>query len=96
MTLKLKNMGKHTAKIFSFIIGYIPDQYNTQQMSDKAILKNVGTLKSVPDCYKNQQMCDKAVDNYPYALKFVPECYKTEKWEKAVDAYLSTIEYVPY
>ena len=63
-------------------------------MCDKAILKNVGTLKSVPDCYKNQQMCDKAVDNYPYALKFVPECYKTQKWEKAVNTYLSAIEYV--
>ena len=39
-------------------------------------------------------MCHKAVGNYSYALKFVPECYKTQKWEKAVDTYLSAIEYV--
>ena len=28
------------------------DRYETQQMCDKAILENNGTLKSVPDCYK--------------------------------------------
>ena len=46
----------------------------TQQICDKAILENGGTLKSVPDCYKNQEMCNKAVDNYPHVLEFVPKC----------------------
>ena len=27
-----------------------PDQYKTQQMCDKVILENSGTLESVPDC----------------------------------------------
>ena len=31
-------------------IRYVPDQYKIQQMCDKAILENGGTLKSVPDC----------------------------------------------
>ena len=55
------------------------DRYKTQQMCHKAILENVGTLRSVPDCYKNQEMCKKAIDNYAHALGFVRECYKTQK-----------------
>ena len=43
-------------------------------MSDKAILENGGTLKSVPYCYKNQEMYNKAVKDYPHPLEFVPEC----------------------
>ena len=60
-------------KILSFLIRYVPDKYRTQQMWDKAILENSGTLKSVPDCYKNQEMCNKEVDDYPHTLEFVPE-----------------------
>ena len=55
------------------LLRYVLDQYWTQQMYDKAILENGGTLKSVPDCYKNQETYNKAVDNYPHALEFVPE-----------------------
>ena len=40
---------------------YVPDKYKTQQMCDKAILKNAGTSKYVPNCCKNQEMCYKAV-----------------------------------
>ena len=58
---------------------FIPDQYKTQKMCDKAILQNGGTLKSVPNCYKNQEMCNKAFHNYPHALEFVPECFMTQK-----------------
>ena len=65
-------MSKHALKNLPFVIRYVPDQYKTQQMCDKAILENGGTLKSVLDCYKNQQMCDKSVENYFHALEFVP------------------------
>ena len=41
----------------------------TQQICDKGILENDGTLK----------LCNKAVDNYRYALESVPECYKTQE-----------------
>ena len=46
-------------------------------MSDKAVLENGGTLKSVPDCYKNQEISNKAANNYLNALEFASECYKT-------------------
>ena len=34
-----------------FVIRYVPDQYKTQEMCNKAILE-IGTLQSVPDSYK--------------------------------------------
>ena len=33
---------------------YVPGQYKSQQMCDKAFIENGGTLGSFPDCYKNQ------------------------------------------
>ena len=38
--------------------------YETDQMCDKGILENGGTLRFFPDCYNNQKMCCKAVNNY--------------------------------
>ena len=79
-----------------YLLRYVPYQYKTQQMCDKAIIENGGTLKSVPDCYENQEMCSKAVDNYPYALEFVPECYRTHKMcDKTVNTSPFTIKFVP-
>ena len=61
------------------LIKYVPDQYKTQQMLDKVILENGGTLESVPVWYKTQEMCDKAVDNYAYALEIVSDYYNAQK-----------------
>ena len=60
-------MCKHAVEKLPFVIKYIPAQYKIQQMWDKAILENGGTLKSLPGCYKNQQMCDIAVNNKDHA-----------------------------
>ena len=95
--LKTKKMCKHAVKKFTiwYVTRYFPDQYKTQQMCDKAILENGGTLESVPDCYKNQQMCDKAVDNYLHALKFAPDCYMTQDMcDEAGNTDHSTIQFV--
>ena len=58
-------MFEHAIKKLHYLLRYVPHRCKTQQMCDKAILENFGTLKSVPDYYKNQEMCNKAVDNYP-------------------------------
>ena len=55
-------MYKHAVKKIPYLLRYVPDQQKTQQICEKAILENGGTLKSVPDCYKNQEICNKAVD----------------------------------
>ena len=48
--LKTKKMCKHAVRKLPFVIRYVPDRYNTQQMFNKAVLKNGGTLESVLDC----------------------------------------------
>ena len=52
-------MGKHTVEKLPYLLRYVLDSYKTQQMCEKAILQNVGTLKSILDCYKNQEICNK-------------------------------------
>ena len=47
--LKTKKMCNHPLKKISFVIRYVSDRYNTQQMCDKAVLENAGTLESVDD-----------------------------------------------
>ena len=42
-------MCKHVVKKLPYLIRYVPDQCKTQQMCDKAILENGGTLKSLSD-----------------------------------------------
>ena len=82
-------MCKHAVKKLPYLLRYVPDQYKTQQIGDKAILENDGILNSLPDCYKNQEICK----NYPDTLEFVPECCNTQKMcDKAVDIYPSTIK----
>ena len=89
----LKKMCKHTVKKLPYLLRYVPDQYKTRQMSDKAILEKSRTLTSVIDCYKNLEICNKRIDNYPHALEFVPEFYKTKKMcDKTVNTYTSTIK----
>ena len=76
--LKTKKISEHAVKKLPFVLRYdVPNQYKTQQLCNKAIQENGGTIESVSDSYKNQQICDKAVDNYPHALKSVPDCYMT-------------------
>ena len=48
--LKTKNMCKHAVKKLTYLLRYVPDQYKTQQMHDKAILENGGTINSIPNC----------------------------------------------
>ena len=51
--LKSKKMRKNAVKKLPSVTRYVSDWYMTQQMCDKGILENSGTLESVPDCCKN-------------------------------------------
>ena len=46
-------MCKHAIQKLPYLLRYVPDRFRTQQVCNKAILENGGTLQSVPDCYKN-------------------------------------------
>ena len=41
-------MYKHEVKKLPCLIRYVPDQYKTQQMCNKAISENGGALEAVP------------------------------------------------
>ena len=47
--LKTKKMCTHVVKNIPAIKKHVSDQYKIQQMCDKAILENSGTLGFVPD-----------------------------------------------
>ena len=42
--LKTTKMCKHAVKKLHYLLRYIPDQYKTQRMWDKAILENAGSI----------------------------------------------------
>ena len=52
--LILKEISKHDVEELSYLLIYVPYQYRTQQMCEKALFENGGTLNSVPVYYKNQ------------------------------------------
>ena len=86
----------HAVKKLPYLLRYVPDQYKAEQICDKTILENGGTLKAVPHYYRNQEMCNKTANNYPHALEFVPEPYKAKKiCDKVVSTYPSTIKFFP-
>ena len=66
-------------KKLPYLLRYVPVQYKTQQMSDKAVDDYSHALEFVPECYKTQKICDKAVDTHTITVKYVPECYKTQE-----------------
>ena len=43
-TKKKKKLCKHAVKKLPYLLRYFPDQYKTQQMCEKGILENGGTL----------------------------------------------------
>ena len=67
-------MCKNSVKKLAFIVRYVLDWNNTQEMCNIVILEYDRTF--IPDCYKDQKVCNKAVDNYPHTLEFVPDQYK--------------------
>ena len=50
--------------VCSSTIKYVPDQYNVQEMYDKAISKNLIMLKYYPDRYQDQKLCNKTIDAF--------------------------------
>ena len=85
-------MIEHAAKKLSLIIRYVPDRYKTQEMCEKAILENGGTLV----CPWLLQKSKNDVDNYVHALESVPDCYKTQElYVKAADTCPFVFNFVP-
>ena len=58
---------------------YIPDQYKTQEMSNRVIFEDPFSIRYIPDQYKTKQMSIEAVDDCLAPLKFVPDWFVTGK-----------------
>ena len=77
--LKTKKTCKNPVSKLVFVIIYVPNRYNSQEMYEKVFLENGEKLTFVSDCYKNHKICSKSVDNYAHGLEFVLDCNKTHK-----------------
>ena len=56
---KTKKTCNYAVKKLLFVVRYVCDLYKTQEMCDKAIPGNSGTLKDIPGCYKNEKCVNK-------------------------------------
>ena len=75
---------------------FIPDQYKTQMMCERAVEDEQETLEFVPDQYNIQMMCETAFEKYTRAIEFVRDQYKTKGiCNEAVEAYPCTLKFVP-
>ena len=53
-----------TFLLFKHAIKCVSDQYNTEEICDKAIDTYAHALKFVSDCFKTQKMCNNVVNTY--------------------------------
>ena len=94
--LRTKKASKHKQKKLPFVIRYVLDRYEAQQICDKAILEKWWNFRICYWLLQKSTKCNKAVNSYPHAFKFVPDFYKTRKMgNKAVNAHPFTIKFVP-
>ncbi len=56
---------------------YLPEQYKTKEICDRAFKKDVWNLSDMPDQFKTAEMCLKAVKESGFLLKHVPDELKT-------------------
>ena len=68
-------MCNETVRIGSRSLRYVPDQYNAQEICDKAIVEDSWSLVHV----KTQDICKKVVEKDSYTLRHVPGHLKTKK-----------------
>ena len=45
----------------SFVIKYVPDQYENKEMCNKVTLEIVGTIRFIPDYCKDPKTCKKVL-----------------------------------
>ena len=58
---------------------YSTSDYQSSNISFRAVMKNPGMLKFVPDHLKTKQTRNYAVKKLPFVMRFVSDRYKTKK-----------------
>ena len=62
-----------------WILCFVPNQYKTQEMSERAVEKDSRTLTSVSDQRMTKEMCERAIENKGWKFCFVPGRYNTQR-----------------
>ena len=79
---------------YADVLDFVPDQYKTQEMCDKAV-DDCHTLEFVSDQYRSSKMCDKIVSDNSFKLKYCNDRYKTQEiCDKIVDDFLPALKFV--
>ena len=73
---------------------FVPDQYITQGLCDKAVSEDTLMLKYCPNKQNTQKICDKAVESYLLPLKFVPDWFVTSKMIEKIDSAVFYHDYI--
>ena len=75
---------------------YVPDDFKTQLMCDKAGKDDLWVLEDVSDHFKTQEICERVVENKPETFQFIPNHFKTQEiCDKAIKDDSSSLQYVP-
>ena len=64
------------------VLGFVPDQYKTQEMCNEAVQRVPWMLLYVLDQYKTQEMCNEAVKKSSEVLRWY-KGYEQRKAQKA-------------
>ena len=59
------------------LLEFVPGQYKTQKMCERAVEDDPGTIEFVTDHLKTKKMCERAVEDDPYNLEYVPDWFVT-------------------
>ena len=61
------------------LLEFAPDCYESQEMSKKAVEKDICTLlQIIPGHLKTRETCEIAAEKYQRLLKYIPGSYKTK------------------
>ena len=70
--------------------------YLSQEMCDKAVARNLYTLRFIPDHLKTQEMCNEVMRTMPDAFHLIPDHFKTQGMcIKATEVNLWQLYHVP-
>ncbi len=57
-----QHLALEAVKIHSYAIEFIPDNFKSEDLCQKAFAADTNNLQSIPDRYKSKEMCQKAID----------------------------------
>ena len=93
--LKMQQMCDEALSTEPLSLGYVPDRFKTQEMSNKAVRNRLEIILLVPDHFWMQKMCNETMRTIPDTFHRIPDRFKTQKMcDKAVKYDSSSFQFV--